>query len=85
MASIANFQPVEGSVTNTATLALDRRARFIEIINDDDTNPLKFKFNDGESYGTLKAKESITVPVHSAEVYLDGNGNAINYRIRSMS
>ena len=75
---LANFEPLEGTVSGTTTLTLTRRSRKIIITNDHATNDLGYKFNSSESYGTLRGTESISLYFSASTIYLSGNGT---YRV----
>jgi len=71
----ANFESLEGTVVGSPiTLPLVRRSRKIVITNDHATNDLSYKFNDSETYGTLKGTESLSMDFRTSQVLLNGNG-----------
>jgi len=80
---IANTYPSEGIVnTIPVIITFPWRARKILIINDSSTRDLQFKFNESESYGTLKPKEEMSLYIHSYTVYLDSPDDInISYRV----
>ena len=81
----ANQEPLEGSVTTEVTLTLARKSRSIEIINDSGTRALEFKFNDSESYATLKPLEAYSAYVWTNTIILQSaDGNSVDYRVRSL-
>jgi len=77
--SLANFYPSEGTVATPTTITFPWKAKEITILNNSTTQDLSFKFNIGESYGTLNPYESITVRLNSKNVYL--NGSTVPYRV----
>ena len=61
----ANFEPFEGTVTTETTLTFNRKSRKIVITNDHPTEDLSYKFNDSESFGTLRGTESLSLFIYS--------------------
>ena len=76
----SNLYVKEGTLSGTLSLVLPWKARFIEIINDNSSGTLKYKFNESEDYATLKPLEAVTANTKSKTIYLLGSGGA--YRIR---
>lgn len=74
----ANFEPYEGTVTTETTITFNRRSRKVIITNDHPTNSLSYKFNDSETFGTLRGTETLSMDFHTDKVIIDGNGE---YRI----
>lgn len=50
------------------------------VTNDHPINSLSVKFNNSESYATLKPKETLSAFIHSKEVYIQSTAN-VDYRI----
>lgn len=75
----ANFEPLEGTVTTPTTLTLTRRSRHIVITNDHASNSLSYKFNSSETYGTVKAGESLSLYFRTSTIII--NGTSVPYRI----
>ena len=83
MGVYANQEVDEGTVTTTKTITLARRSRTIEIINDSGTRDLQYKFNNGETYSTLKPLEVVSMFAHIRSVYLNSPSSvSVAYRIR---
>jgi hypothetical protein len=80
MESINNSYPFEGEVNGQITINIPLKARYIEIINDNATGTLKYKFGEGENFATLKPLEAITPRVKSRIIILSGTGE---YRVRA--
>ena len=76
---LANFEPLEGTVSTETTLTLIRRSRHIVITNDHASNDLSFKFNSSESFGTVKAGESLSLYFRTGTIIIDGT--SVSYRI----
>ena len=76
---LANFEPLEGTVTTETTLTLNRRSRHIVITNDHASNDLSYKFNSSESFGTVKAGESLSLYFRTSTIIIDGT--SVPYRI----
>ena len=76
---LANFEPLEGTVTTETTLTFNRKSRKIIITNDHATNDLSYKFNDSESFGTIKGTETLSMFFTSNQIIIDGN--SVPYRI----
>jgi hypothetical protein len=75
----ANFESLEGTVTEPTTLTLTRRSRHIVITNDHETEDLSYKFNSGETNGTVKAGESLSLYFRASTIIIDGT--SVPYRI----
>ena len=75
----SNFKAFEGTVTGVETLEFDWRPRSITISNDSASSNLKFKFNLGDSWATLKAGETVNPEIIIRRVYLSTDG--ANYRV----
>jgi len=71
---LANFESLEGTVTTATTLTLTRKSRKLTITNDHPTNDLNYKFNSGETNGTLKGTESLSLFFTTDTIIIDGNG-----------
>lgn len=83
MATYANQEALEGTVTTSEVLTLARKSRALEIINDSGTRDLQYKFNGGENYSTLKPLEAISFDFITKTIYLNSPATAaIAYRIR---
>ena len=76
---LANFEPLEGTVTTETTLTLNRRSRHIVITNDHASNDLSYKFNSSESFGTVKSGESLSLYFRTSTIIIDGT--SVPYRI----
>ena len=76
---LANFEPFEGTVTTATTLTFNRKSRRIAITNDHPTEILSYKFNDSESYGSLKGTETVSMYFTANQVII--NGTNVPYRI----
>lgn len=83
MSVIANTYPSEGTVGLVpVTIVFPWRARKVLIINDSSTRDLQFKFNETESYGTLKPKEEMSLYLYSSTVLLDSPDDInVPYRV----
>lgn len=78
---IGNFYKDERTTNNSdEVITLPWRPIKIEIINDHDTNTLQFKFNKGESYGSLFALESICTQMNSKTIRVKGDACPIRIR-----
>lgn len=75
----ANFESLEGTVTEETTLTLTRRSRHIVITNDHATESLSYKFNSTETFGTVKAGESLSLYFRASTIIIDGT--SVPYRI----
>lgn len=80
MESINNSYPFEGEIDGEVTINLPLKARYIEIINDNASDELGYKFKQGEDFATLKPLEAITPRVKSRVIILRGTGK---YRVRA--
>ncbi len=79
----SNQEALEGTVTTTTTLALARKSRALEIINDSGTRELQYKFNASENYSTLKPLEAISFDFITKSIYLNSPSTAaVDYRVR---
>ena len=76
---LANFEAFEGVVTTPTTLTFNRKSRKIVITNDHPVEPMYFKFNDSESYGTLDGTETLSLYFTSDKIIL--NGANATYRV----
>ena len=83
MSTLANFYPSEGTLDVTpVTVTFPWKARKVVITNDSSSYELEYKFNASESFGTLKASETISVMINSREVLLDSpSNNTVAYRV----
>lgn len=79
MSSYANLDAREGTVNGEQTLTFNWKPRKIVVTNDDATKSLLFKFNTSETFGTLKATETITFDVAHKEIII--SGSSVAYRI----
>jgi len=75
----ANLLVSEGTITTATIITLNLRARRITITNDSATQDLSFKFNNAETYATLKPTETVSMKVLTKTIYL--NGSNVPYRI----
>ena len=75
----ANFESLEGTVTEPTTLTLTRRSRHIVVTNDHATEDLSYKFNSSETNGTVKAGESFSLYFRTSTIIIDGT--SVPYRI----
>lgn len=75
----ANFEALEGTVTEETTLTLIRKSRRIVIANDSATKDLKYKFNSSENFGTIKRTETLSLDFRTNKIIIDGN--SVPYRI----
>jgi hypothetical protein len=75
----ANLESLEGTVNSETTLSLTRKSRKIIITNDHPTNSMSFKFNDSETYATLRGTETISLYFTTNKIIIDGTN--ITYRI----
>ena len=75
----ANFEALEGTVTTETTLTFNRRSRRIVITNDHASNDLLYKFNDSETFGTLKGTETLSIYFSAKQIIIDGTN--VPYRI----
>ena len=69
----------EGTAGAGTTLNIGFSSNLIEIINDG-TVDLEFKFKTADTYATIKAKESFTVPYETTTIILNGTEA---YRVRA--
>ena len=76
---LANFESLEGTVTTPTTLTFNRKSRKVVITNDHPTENLYYKFNSSETFGTLRATESLSLFFISNELYIDGTN--VPYRV----
>ncbi len=76
---LANLDSREGTVSTETTLSLNFNARHFTITNDDASSDLSFKFDSAESYATVKPMETVSLPVASGDIII--NGSSIAYRI----
>ena len=72
----ANLESLEGTVFQE-TLA--RKSRKIVITNDDPAAELSYKFNDSETFATLKGTETISMYFTTNQIII--NGTNVPYRI----
>ena len=79
MANATNLYPKEGVIDGDKTLDFPIRVRHIEIINDNSSDILQYKFNETEGYATLKPLEAVVTNIKSWKLYLRGTGE---YRVR---
>lgn len=77
--SLANFSSFEGTVATPTTISFPWKAKEVTIINNSSSGDLSFKFNSGETYGTLGFGETITVRLSTKNVYI--NGTSIAYKV----
>ena len=76
---LANFEPFEGTVTTATTLTFNRKSRKIAITNDHPTEDLSYKFNSSETFGTLRATETIGMYFTANQLIIDGTN--VPYRV----
>lgn len=79
MGYAANLYAREGTIDGDETIEFPIRATHIEIINDNSSGTLKYKFNETEQYATLKPLEAVVTNTRSWKLYLRGTGE---YRVR---
>ena len=83
MGMYANQEVFESTVTTTATLTFAKKSRVIEVINDSGTRDLQFRLHSSETYASLKPLEAISIPVWTAQLYLNSPSAAsVAYRVR---
>ena len=75
----ANLEALEGTVNGGETLTLTRKSRKIVITNDHPVNNLKFKFNDSETFGTIRGTETLSLYFTTNQIIIDGAN--VPYRI----
>ena len=75
----ANFESFEGTVSTETTLDLARKSRRMVLTNDDAVNDLSYKFNSTETFGTIKAGESLSLSFTAKRIIIDGS--SVAYRI----
>ena len=80
MESISNMVIDEDTLTGEKTITFPWRARYIEIINDNPSGVLKYKFKQTQDFATLKPLEAVTPSIKSFTVILQGTGE---YRVRA--
>lgn len=78
--SLANFSSNEGSVNGTTTITFPWKAKEITVINNSISDLLQFKFSSGETLGTLRGGETITVKLSSKTVFLSSTVS-VDYRV----
>jgi hypothetical protein len=70
----------EGNISGEKVITFPWRPKELQITNDSETKPLKFKFNDFEDYRTLMPYETSTVcKVSIRTLYLLGSN--VDYRV----
>ena len=74
MFGLSNLDSHEGTVSGTETIAMNRNAYKLTIINDAAATDLQYKFNSSETYATLKPSESVSMYSRTKTIYLSGNG-----------
>ena len=77
MSVLANFDPHEGTLSGTTTIAFRNASRKIILTNDGASN-LTFKFLTAETIGTLKPTETLSLYHQSHQITLTGN---VAYRV----
>ena len=76
----ANYESLEGTTTGAEqVLTLKRKSRKLVIINDHASNTLSYKFNDSETFGTLKGTEVLTLLFITNQIIIQGT--SVPYRI----
>jgi len=75
----ANAEPKEGIANGNVTLTFSLSMKKFLIQNDSSSADLKFKFQEGKPYATLKPTEQLSLYFDSSTVYLQGSGVA--YRV----
>ena len=78
----ANFESQEGTVAGAETITFRLKSRKVTITNDSSTKTLKFKFHEGEDWGTLMPTETVSMNVWMRKVYLQGS--TVPYRVWSI-
>ena len=78
-AVLANFEALESIVTTETTLTLTRKSRRIVITNDHAANPLSYKFNVSEAFGTIGPTETLSLDFTTNQIIIDGTN--VPYRI----
>ena len=77
MSVLANFDPHEGVLSGTTTIAFRWPARKLIITNDGNSN-ITFKFLLAETIGTLKPTETLSIYHQTNQIILSGT---VAYRI----
>ena len=77
--SYGNLDTREGNLNGTLAITFNWKPRRIIITNDSTSNDLSFKFNDSETYATLKPTETITLDMASKTMTIQGTN--IPYRV----
>lgn len=77
--SYANLDVFEGTINGSSTITFNRKPRKIVITNDSGSTDLGFKFNESESFATLKPTETVTLDFAHKTMILSGLG--VDYRI----
>jgi hypothetical protein len=78
--SISNMFIDEDTLSGYKEITFPWRARYIEIINDNASGELLYKFQESQDFATLKPLEAVTPRIKSYTLYLEGTGE---YRIRA--
>ncbi len=72
MSVLANFDPHEGVLSGTTTIAFKWVSRKIVLTNDGGSN-LTFKFLTAETIGTLKPTETLSMFHQAPQIVLSGS------------
>ncbi len=76
-----SFEVEEDTLIATdKTITFTKMMSEITLINDESINSLDFKFSSTQDYGTLKAKETITINIKTIEVLLS-TASSVAYRV----
>jgi len=74
-----NYEAKEGTVATETSLDFARPSRKIVVTNDSSTKELRFKFNTGEDFGTLRPTETFSAHMRVLQVIVDGD--SVPYRV----
>ena len=65
-----NFAAIEEELLGSKVCLLEKKSRHIMIMNDSDSADLQFRFTEAESWGTLKATESLSLNLTEEKIIL---------------
>lgn len=78
----ANFQAESGSVNNEVTLDFNLKNRVYTIFNDSNTDDLRFKFAQPQTFGIILPLQSVEIQVVSRTVIIESVGSVnVDYRV----
>lgn len=78
--SLTNSYSKESTLTGTETITFPWRMKELQITNDSTSADLQYKFNDSETFRTLKPYETSTITnVSMRQLYL--SGTTVTYRV----